>query len=243
MAAPTAASSGLNGRAVPVRIDGQVYPSARQAALAVGLSSNTVVGRCHSPRRPRSAQSRRPRPPSRPKPPRRSRAVSASADSPASCSSTRPATRTPSSRTSSTTGYPARGRRPSLCAGMPTPCARAASTSRNAGSTTRRTWTRSSRPRRCPRSGWSSPRHPTTDAVLPSCTKKGHRRGGPFFSCACARSRPDRGLGGYQSSEVAALPMLAWIRSPSFRSSGLIFSMSDRWFTGPSCAGVTMPDP
>lgn len=49
MAAPTAASSGLNGRAVPVRIDGQVYPSARQAALAVGLSSNTVVGRCHSP--------------------------------------------------------------------------------------------------------------------------------------------------------------------------------------------------
>ena len=44
--APTAAS---NGRAVPVRIDGQVYPSARQAALSVGLSSNTVVGRCHSP--------------------------------------------------------------------------------------------------------------------------------------------------------------------------------------------------
>lgn len=47
--APTAASSGLNGRAVPVRVGGRVYPSARQAALAVGLSSNTVVGRCHSP--------------------------------------------------------------------------------------------------------------------------------------------------------------------------------------------------
>jgi hypothetical protein len=44
-----ASTAGTNGHAVPVRIGGQVYPSARQAALAVGLSSNTVVKRCHSP--------------------------------------------------------------------------------------------------------------------------------------------------------------------------------------------------
>lgn len=44
-----ASTAGTNGHAVPVRVRGEVYPSARQAALAVGLSSNTVVGRCHSP--------------------------------------------------------------------------------------------------------------------------------------------------------------------------------------------------
>ena len=47
-----ASTAGTNGHAVPVRIGGQVYPSARQAALAVGLSSNTVVKRCHSPNFP-----------------------------------------------------------------------------------------------------------------------------------------------------------------------------------------------
>lgn len=49
MAASTGASS---GHAVPVRIGGQVYPSARGAARALGLSSNTVVGRCHSDKWP-----------------------------------------------------------------------------------------------------------------------------------------------------------------------------------------------
>lgn len=45
---------------------------------------------------------------------------------------------------------------------------------------------------------WKADRcaHPTNDAVLPSCTKKGHRDGGPFFSCACALKRADGGLDG-----------------------------------------------
>jgi|SRR5690348_8906898 len=44
-----ASTGATNGRAVTVRIRGEVYPSARGAARALGLSSNTVVGRCHSP--------------------------------------------------------------------------------------------------------------------------------------------------------------------------------------------------
>ncbi len=44
-----ASTAGASGHAVAVRVDGEVYPSARGAARALGLSSNTVVGRCHSP--------------------------------------------------------------------------------------------------------------------------------------------------------------------------------------------------
>lgn len=47
-----ASTAGTNGHSVPVRIGGEVYPSARSAAQALGLSPNGVSGRCHSDRWP-----------------------------------------------------------------------------------------------------------------------------------------------------------------------------------------------
>jgi hypothetical protein len=49
MQAPTEASNGL---AVGVRVRGKVYPSARRAAQALGLSPNGVSNRCHSDKWP-----------------------------------------------------------------------------------------------------------------------------------------------------------------------------------------------
>ena len=43
-----ASTAGTNGHAVAVEVDGVRYPSARSAAQALGVSSNTVVRRCHS---------------------------------------------------------------------------------------------------------------------------------------------------------------------------------------------------
>ncbi len=51
-AASTAANRSINGHAVAVRIGGEVYPSARQAAQALGLSPNGVTSRCHSDKWP-----------------------------------------------------------------------------------------------------------------------------------------------------------------------------------------------
>lgn len=42
-----ASTGGTNGHAVAVEVDGVRYPSARSAAQALGVSSNTVVRRCH----------------------------------------------------------------------------------------------------------------------------------------------------------------------------------------------------
>lgn len=44
-----ASTEGTNGHAVAVEVGGVRYPSARSAAQALGVSSNTVVRRCHSP--------------------------------------------------------------------------------------------------------------------------------------------------------------------------------------------------
>jgi hypothetical protein len=43
-----ASTGGTNGHAVAVEVGGVRYPSARSAAQALGVSSNTVVRRCHS---------------------------------------------------------------------------------------------------------------------------------------------------------------------------------------------------
>ena len=58
---------------------------------------------------------------------------------------------------------------------------------------TRPTRTRSNRPRRCPRFGWSSWLRSTTDDILPPCTEKGRRRGGPFVSLSCTHWCADCG--------------------------------------------------
>ena len=44
-----ASTAGTNGHAVAVEVGGVRYPSARQAAQALGLSPNGVSSRCHSP--------------------------------------------------------------------------------------------------------------------------------------------------------------------------------------------------
>lgn len=44
-----ASTAGTNGHAVAVEVGGVRYPSARQAARALGLSPNVVSSRCHSP--------------------------------------------------------------------------------------------------------------------------------------------------------------------------------------------------
>ncbi|MNK11587.1 hypothetical protein D3C87_296290 [compost metagenome] len=49
MAALTAAT---NGHAVAVEVDGVRYPSARSAAVVVGVGYSAVTARCHDPRHP-----------------------------------------------------------------------------------------------------------------------------------------------------------------------------------------------
>lgn len=47
-----ASTAGTNGHAVAVEVDGVRYPSARSAAVAVGIGYSAVTARCHDPRHP-----------------------------------------------------------------------------------------------------------------------------------------------------------------------------------------------